>query len=237
MSIAVVTGAGSGVGGAVAIRLAESGHSVALVSRREQTLKQTIELADPAAGPRMLVSPCDISDERAVAAMAQQVRQRLGEVDLLVNAAGTNSPERSLETLAIDKYHEVMGANINGAYYCVQAFLPGMRQRGRGLIVLINSLAGLRASELSGVAYSMSKFALAGLGQSINAEENKHGVRCCSIFPGDIHTPLLDKRPNPPAPEARQRMLAPEDVADCVMLAATLPEHAVLEQVVIRPRK
>ncbi|MBI4323897.1 MAG: SDR family NAD(P)-dependent oxidoreductase, partial [Chloroflexi bacterium] len=85
-------------------------------------------------------------------------------------------------------------------------------------------------------AYVMSKFGLAGLTQSINAEERAQGIRACAVFPGDIDTPILDLRPHPPPPEARQRMLRSEDVAQCVLLAINLPPRALVEEIVIRPR-
>jgi NAD(P)-dependent dehydrogenase (short-subunit alcohol dehydrogenase family) len=180
--------------------------------------------------------PCDIGDAAAVRAMAERVRAETGDPSLLVNAAGTNTPERSLSNLSPDDYRKVMDANLNGAYWVVRALLPGMRDQGSGTIVLINSIAGKQASELSGVAYSMSKAGLAGLAQAINAEENKHGIRATSIFPGDINTPLLEKRPTPPPEDRRKRMLAPGDVAACVMLAVNLPERAVLHEMTVIPR-
>jgi NAD(P)-dependent dehydrogenase (short-subunit alcohol dehydrogenase family) len=102
--------------------------------------------------------------------------------------------------------------------------------------VNIVSDAGKQASPKAGPAYVMSKFGLAGLTQSINAEERGNGVRACAVFPGDIDTPLLEKRPSPPDAEARSRMLQAEDVAACVLLAITLPERAIAEEIVIRPR-
>lgn len=232
---AVVTGAGSGVGRAVALRLAREGWRVALVGRHVETLTETARLAGEQA--QQLVSvPCDIRDAAAVARMAERVRAELGDVALLVNAAGTNAPRRSLAELSLFDYQDLLGTNLHGAFYCVQAFLPDMRRRGTGTIVNIVSDAGKQASPKAGPAYVMSKFGLAGLTQSINAEERAHGIRACAIFPGDIDTPLLDKRPQPPPAEARARMLRPEDVAECVWLCVSLPAHAVVEELVIRPR-
>ena len=168
--------------------------------------------------------------------MAKTVLGSLKEVEVLVNAAGTNAPKRSLEVLSSDDYHAMINTNLNGAYYCVQAFLPQMRARRSGTIVNIVSDAGKQASPKAGPAYVMSKFGLTGLTQSINAEERANGIRACAVFPGDIDTPLLDKRPSPPTPEARTRMLRAEDVAECVLLAISLPDRAVLEEIVIRPR-
>ena len=121
-------------------------------------------------------------------------------------------------------------------YYCVQAFLPGMRKRGEGTIVNIVSDAGLSASPKAGPGYVMSKFGMAGLTQAINAEERGRGVRACAIFPGDVDTPILNNRPTPPSRESRQQMLQTEDVAECVMLAINLPNRAIVEQLVVRPR-
>jgi NAD(P)-dependent dehydrogenase (short-subunit alcohol dehydrogenase family) len=236
MSTVVVTGAGSGVGRAIAQRFAGAGWNVALIGRRVETLKETAGLTGPEAHLRVAAFPCDVSNWQAVAAMGTAVLGRFGEVDVLVNAAGTNVPRRSFEVLSIDDWHEVIAINLHGAYYCVRAFLPGMRERRTGTIVNINSDVGKLARDLAGVAYVSSKFALTGLTQQINAEERSHGVRACSIFPRDINTPLLDKRPQPPSPEVRARMLQPEDIAECAWLAATLPSRAVLDEISLSSR-
>ena len=234
MSTAVVTGAGSGVGRAVALRFAGAGWNVALIGRRLEALTETAALG--AAADRMGVFPCDVSSWESVAAMGTAVLGKFGEVDVLVNGAGTNVPRRSFELLSLDDWHQVMATNLHGAYYCVRAFLPGMRERRTGTIVNINSDVGKVARDLAGVAYVSSKFALTGLTQQINAEQRGHGVRACSIFPRDVNTPLLDKRPQPPSPEVRAAMLQPEDIAECVWLAATLPARAVLDEISVSSR-
>ena len=232
---AVITGAGSGVGRAIAIALAKQNWSVALVGRREELLNETAKLTghSPAA---LLVCACDIGRVEEVEKMARLARAKFAHVDVLINAAGTNAPKRALEVLSLEDYHAMIDTNLNGAYYCVQAFLPQMRERKSGTIVNIVSDAGKQASPKAGPAYVMSKFGLAGLTQSINAEERANGIRACAIFPGDIDTPLLDKRPSPPPPEARARMMQPEDIADCALLAINLPARTVVEEIVVRPR-
>jgi NADP-dependent 3-hydroxy acid dehydrogenase YdfG len=232
---AVVTGAGSGVGRATALALAKAGWRVALVGRRKAGLLETVQEAG-ARGQQFLVCTCDIGNHRDVERMARQVLRRFGPVELLVNAAGTNVPKRALAVLSHTDYHEMINSNLHGSYYCAQAFLPAMRARGSGTIVNIVSVAAKQASEKAGPGYVISKCAQAGLTQAINAEERKHGIRACSIFPGDIATPLLEKRPNPPPAEARAHMLRPEDVAACVMLVANLPPRAVIEEMTIQPR-
>lgn len=233
---AVVTGAGSGVGRAVAVALLERGWRVALVGRREEPLRETAALADGEPG-RAEICPCDIANAMKVSAVAADVLEQFGSsVAVLVNAAGTNLPERRLDQLTPDAWRTIVAANLDGAFYLVHAFLPAMRRAGQGTIVNVNSLAGLRASALSGASYSASKFGLAGLTQSINAEENANGIRATGVYPGDINTPLLEKRPSVPTPEARARMLQPEDVTACVLLAIDLPARAVVEEIVVRPR-
>jgi len=232
---AVVTGAGSGVGQAVALKLVQSGWRVAALGRRANALAETSRLAGSAA-ERLLTWPCDIGKNEVVARVGAEVLGQLGSVEVLVNAAGTNAPRRSLEVLSLEDYHGMLDANLNGAYYITQAFLPSMRARASGTIIHIVSDAGKQASPKAGPAYVMSKFGLAGLTQSINAEERARGVRACAIFPGDIDTPLLDKRPAPPSAEARTKMLQAEDVAECVLFVIRLPSHAIVEEMTIRPR-
>lgn len=231
---AAVTGAGSGVGQAAAVALAREGWQVAIIGRRETALKETASLAG-ADAKRLVICPYDISDPIAVDKMAAQVRSEIGDVEVLVNAAGTNTPARSLKELSLEKYRELVETNLTGAYLCVQAFLPRMRERRSGTIINIVSEAGKQASPKAGVAYVVSKFGMAGLTQSINAEERPNGIRACSIFPGDIDTPILDKRPSPPSAEARQKMLRGEDIAECILLAIKLPPRAVVEEILIRP--
>ncbi len=228
---AVITGAGSGVGAATARALAKQGWRIALVGRRREVLEAVAANLSGA-----LVCPCDIGDPDAVAAMGARVLAEFGTVEVLVNAAGTNAPQRALEVLSLADYRAMMDTNLNGAYYCVQAFLSQMRARGSGTIVNIVSDAGKAASPKAGPGYVMSKFGMAGLTQAINAEERGHGVRACAIFPGDIDTPLLMRRPVPPDAEARARMMQPEDVAECALLAINLPSRVIVEELLVRPR-
>ena len=230
---AVVTGAGSGVGRAIAISLVREGWNVVVLGRRLETLEETKQLAGD---KNIHAIPCNIGTAKEVQTMADEVIKRFGTVELLVNSAGTNAPKRSLEVLSLADYDEMIGTNLNGPFYCVQAFLPGMRQQRKGTIINIVSDAAKQASAKAGPAYVMSKFGLAGLTQSINAEEKGNGIRACSIFPGDIDTPLLNKRPAPPSSEARKNMLQPEDVSACAMLAINLPPHVIVEEILVRPR-
>jgi len=231
---AVITGAGSGVGLSVALALARENWQVGLVGRREALLNEALSKAG-SDSKNLLVCPCDVGDMNTVGQMAERVLAEFGDVEVLVNAAGTNAPRRALQELSPEDYHRILNTNLNGAYYCIQAFLPQMRSRRSGTIINIVSEAGKLASAKAGVAYVVSKFGLAGLSQAINAEERGNGIRACSIFPGDIDTPLLEKRPVLPDAQARAKMLRVEDVADCALFVIHLPPHAVIEEIVIKP--
>lgn len=235
--VAVVTGAGSGVGRATALKFAAEGWRVALLGRRPEVLQETVRLAPAVQRKRLLALACDLGDPAAIQRTSAAILARFGRVDVLVNAAGHNIPIRSLSELSAADYTAVMDANIHGVLHLVQAFLPAMRAAGSGTIVNIGSEAGKQASPKAGAAYVVSKFGLTGLTQTINAEERPHGLRACCIFPGDIDTPLLNKRPAPPSPEARARMMQPEDIAACVWFAATLPARATVEEILIRPSR
>lgn len=232
---AVVTGAGSGVGRATVLELLRLGWQVAAVGRTQATLDETAELAGPNS-TQLSLHVCDVGSASAVKALGESVLQKWGPVEVLVNAAGTNAPKRALEVLSPEDYHHMIDTNLNGPYYCTQSFLPGMRTRRSGTIVNVISDAGKQASPKAGPGYVMSKFGLAGLNQSINAEERARGIRAIAIFPGDINTPLLNKRPAPPDESARASMLKAEDVAACIVFAIQLPQHAVIEELIIRPR-
>lgn len=229
---AVITGAGSGVGRALALKLASQEWRVAIVGRRAEALAETAG----AHASRITPHVCDVGNPAAVAEMGRRVLAEFGEVEVLVNAAGTNATRRALEVLSLEDYHTMIATNLSGAYYCVQAFLPQMRARRSGTIINIVSDAGKQASPKAGPAYVMSKFGLAGLNQSINAEERAHGIRACAIFPGDIDTPLLNQRPHPPDAAARARMMRAEDVADCALFCLNLPPHVIVEEMLVRPR-
>jgi NADP-dependent 3-hydroxy acid dehydrogenase YdfG len=232
---AVVTGASSGLGQAVAIKLASRGFSVAAVARRADALEQTVKLAKPAES-RITPIACDISDPAAVEKMAAIVLEKFGKVHVLVNSAGINTPDRSFANLSLATFKQVIDINQTGTFLCIQAFLPAMRKQQSGTIVNISSDSAIQPSMKAGAAYVASKMAVRGMTLSLNAEERVNGIRACAIYPGDIDTPLLEKRPTPPTADARKKMLTPDDVAECVLLAITLPDRAVIEELLIRPR-
>jgi NADP-dependent 3-hydroxy acid dehydrogenase YdfG len=231
---ALIAGASSGVGAATARALARLGLSLALVARREERLRELTEEIR-ATGGTAVFAVADVSRPDACQRAVEAAVKHVGSVDVLVNAAGTNVPNRRLDNLAIDDWDAIIATNLSGAFYLVRAVLPAMRSRRRGLIVHISSVAGLQPSALSGAAYSASKAGLNALSACTNLEEGTNGVRSCVILPGDIDTELLDRRPQPPDTGARAHMLRAEDVAALVVAAVQMPPGALLESMTVRP--
>jgi len=233
--VAVVTGAGSGIGRAAAAALHGAGARVALLGRRRQLLEETRDLLG-ARGDGVLVEPLDVGDRDAVRAAIERVETAWGRIDILVNSAGTNTPRRALAETEPEVWDEIVAANLTGAYNLTQACLPALRRAGSGLLINVGSIAGFRASRLAGIAYTASKHGLVGFTAALALEEKPHGLRATAIHPGEVNTPLLEKRPSPVGEERRRNMLRPEDVAEAVLFVATRPAHVALPVVVIEPQ-
>ncbi len=232
--VAWITGAGSGIGRATAIALAKAGSNVVLSGRRQPLLEETASLMGKAGGKAM-VETLDVVDSAAVEAAARRVREKLGSLDILVNNAGVNIVERSWSALNPARIDEILGANLHGAFYCVTAALPIMRAQKDGLIVNIASLAGKHISPLSGPGYTAAKHAVVAMSASINMEEFANGIRSCAICPGEVATPILDRRPVPVSAEDRAKMLQSEDLAETVLFVATMPRHVCISEIVLAP--
>jgi NAD(P)-dependent dehydrogenase (short-subunit alcohol dehydrogenase family) len=231
--IALVTGGGSGIGLAVARAFLQEGAKVAITGRTEAKLRRAAESLP--GQDRLFASPADVSDPAQVAVLVQHVTERLGPISILVNNAGQNIKERALRELTPETWQKMIRANLDSAFYCLYAILPGMLQRHNGTIINISSTAGKRASPLGGAAYSAAKFGLSALGLCLAAEEKDSGIRVCNIYPGEVDTPILEARPQPISAEHRQRILQPEDVAAAVLFVATLPPRASVPELVIKP--
>jgi NAD(P)-dependent dehydrogenase (short-subunit alcohol dehydrogenase family) len=229
----LITGGGTGIGAGCALALAREGCRVAISGRREEKLK---EIAAQFEGePAIKYRVCDVGDREDAFALVDWATQELGQIDILLNSAGTNIPKRSMEECSPEDWDKVLRINATGAYNTMYRVLPQMRQRKDGLIVNISSIAGLRASLLGGVAYSASKFAMTVLGTCVGLEEKDRGIRVTNVYPGEVETPILDHRPVPVSAEHRSRICQPEDVAAAVVMIAGLHPRAHVPDLVIKP--
>ena len=232
--IVAVTGGGTGIGWAIARAFAEQGSRVAIGGRRLETLASATKKWE--GQPSIRCHPIDVANRDSVDAFFEWAAD-LGDIEILVNSAGGNIPNRSMAEMKPADWDRVLQINATGAYNCMHAVLPGMRSRRDGLIVNICSVAGKRAVAIGGVAYNASKFAMTALGISVGNEEAANGVRVTNVYPGEVNTPILDKRPVPVSKEHRQSILQPQDVADLVLTIAQLPGRAHIPEVVIKPLK
>jgi NADP-dependent 3-hydroxy acid dehydrogenase YdfG len=224
-----ITGGGSGIGLAGGLELARAGAHIVISGRSHETLAAA-EKQIKAVGSCEAIA-LDVGNKLAVAKAAE----RIGRVDILVNSAGINDPKRNFFNVSTEAWDRIVGINLSGMFYCVHAVLPGMRSRKDGLIINVSSWAGRYPSTLTGPAYNATKHAVVALTESINMEEGLHGIRATSILPGEVATPILEKRPVPPTPEVRAKMLQAEDLGKTVAFIASLPARACINEIIVSP--
>jgi 3-oxoacyl-[acyl-carrier protein] reductase len=230
MLTALVTGATEGIGRATAFALGKAGYRVGVCARTPSKLRPLLdELVQ--AGITAAGHPCDVSSAADVAAMTAAVTSRLGPVDVLVNNAGIALLKPFAE-LTLDDWDATMAVNLRGIYLCTRAVLPGMRERKRGAIVNIASLAG-RNGFVGGTAYSASKHAVLGFSRSLLLEVRKEKIRVIAICPGSVDTPLI-RNQDQLSPNL-EKILQPEDVAQAVLDALRMPERALVSELDLRP--
>jgi NAD(P)-dependent dehydrogenase (short-subunit alcohol dehydrogenase family) len=232
--VAWITGAGSGIGAGAALAYGAAGMQVILSGRREKELKL---VADQilAAGGQARIAPLDVTDASAAQVIADGILTKEGRLDVLVNSAGVNVVKRNWKHLSRSDWDQVVDIDLNGAFYCCHAVLPMLRKQGEGLIINISSWAGRHVSTLTGPAYSAAKFALNAMTESLNVEEGINGIRATAVCPGEVATPILDKRPIPVSAEDRARMVQPQDCGDLLLFLARMPVHVCINDVTISP--
>lgn len=228
---ALITGGGTGIGLGIARAFAREGADVAIAGRREAVLQEAAESSEPA----LRFHPVDVADRASVAELFRWADEALGRVDVLVNSAGLNIKNRTMETMTPEQWDLVLGVNATGVYNCMQAALPQMRTRRDGVIINISSIAGKRASALGGVAYAASKFAMAALGTAVANEECARGIRITNVYPGEVNTPILENRPQPVSDAHKAQILQMEDLGDLMVAIASLPPRAHVPEIIVKP--
>lgn len=226
--VAVVTGAGRGIGAAIARKLASQGATAVLCGRTLNTL-ETTAAAITALGGRAQAFACDVTDLESVEALAASVEREFGKIDILVNNAGIGSFAGPLHEMTPQAWEKLLNTNLRGVFYCVRSFAPMMIRARSGHIVNISSLAGKNALP-NGAAYAASKWGLNGLSYSIAEELRGHGIRVSVVCPGSVDTelsPHTGKDPN--------RMLKPDDVAHVVAMLVTQAPQSFVSEVLLRP--
>jgi NAD(P)-dependent dehydrogenase (short-subunit alcohol dehydrogenase family) len=226
--IALVTGAGSGIGRASALALAREGFTAVLTGRRPEPLEQAA--ADAGAGA--LALPCDVRDPDAVAALFGEIEQRFGRLDLLFNNAGVGAPAVPADELAVEDWQRVVDTNLTGAFLCTKhAFGLMRRQQPRGGRIINNGSISAYVPRPLSVAYTATKHAITGLTRSTSLDGRPYDIACGQIDVGNAATDLTERMRTTGVPQAdgsvrQEPTIDVEHVARAVVYMATLPLEA-----------
>lgn len=221
--VAIVTGASSGIGRAIAKKLSDEGMHLALVARNEKKLS---EVAQELKGEALII-PTDIAQEDQVEAMYQAVKKAFGQVNVLVNNAGVML-SAAVSDGAVSDWEAMIDTNIKGTLYGLHQVLPEMTERGSGHIVNTASVSAFEVSKKSAV-YSATKFAIRAIAMGLEKELAHSGVRVTNISPGMVDTPLASR-----AKQTRKPLDA-ENIADAVFYAISQPDHVNVNEITVRP--
>jgi NAD(P)-dependent dehydrogenase (short-subunit alcohol dehydrogenase family) len=228
--IALVTGAGSGIGRAVSLSLQASGYSVALAGRRVARLEETAACARVDGG-RTLVVQADVSDPASVRALFARVRETFGRLDVLFNNAGIGTPAIPIEDLAFEQWTAVVGTNLTGAFLCAQEAIRIMKaQQPRGGRIINNGSLSAHVPRPNSAAYTATKHAMTGLTKCISLDGRKYDVACSQIDVGNAATEMSERMargvPQADGTRAIEPLMEVRHVADAVLYMANLPLDA-----------
>jgi NAD(P)-dependent dehydrogenase (short-subunit alcohol dehydrogenase family) len=228
---ALIVGASSGIGRAVALSFAQAGIDVALVSRSQDKLEAVAQDAI-AKGVQAKAYPLDLANLPQVKDKISAIADSFGGIDILVNSAGMGYTATLIDTPLSD-WQQTIDLNLSSVFQCIQGVLPMMRDRQQGTIINVVSIAGQQVFPGWG-AYCVSKFGLMALTKTLAAEERANGIRVTAICPGAVNTPLWDTD-TVQANFDRSVMLTPEIVAQSILQTVLLPEQAVIEELTLMP--
>ena len=226
--VAVMTGAGSGIGAAIARKMGRMGAVAVVCGRTRDTLQSTATAISQAGGQAEVIE-CDVTDLASVESLAKRVDRRFGRVDILVNNAGIGGSGGPLHQLSPETWDQVLNTNLRGVYYCIRSFAPLMIRANRGHIVNISSLAGKNPLP-NGAAYSASKWGLNGLSYSVAEELRVYSIRVSVVCPGSVQTEF-----SPRSGKNSAKMLQPDDVAHVVAMLVTQAPQSFASEILLRP--
>lgn len=229
--VVLITGGSTGVGFSVAQKMIENGATVVITARNEEKLKAACNKL----GKSAHYFVCDVAERPQVKNIIDEIVQKLGRIDILINNAGTNTLQRPIAKMPPEEWDRIFAVNATGTYNVVYYVLPHMRAQKSGLVVSISSVAGSVPSARGGFAYSASKHAMTVLTKIIAEEEIQNGIRSTVISPGRINTPFLDMVPEDLTADYKQNILQPEDIADAVLYVANMPKHVHVPEFFMLP--
>ncbi len=232
--VCIITGGGSGIGRDAALKMAQEGATVVIVGRTESKLESAIAEIRTLGGTAACYT-LDVSDFNAVQKMVDDVYQKFGRIDVLVNNAGHSSHNRRLLNTTPEETRSVVDSNLIGTFFCTQAVVPTMLKAKSGTIINISSLAAVTPGPFSGFAYGAAKAGVINFTEFLNNDLRNTGIRASVIIPGEVATPIVDKRPIPPDADARALMVDVAETSEAILLIATLPPRSNIPELVIRP--
>ncbi|HEX9265095.1 MAG TPA: SDR family oxidoreductase [Candidatus Binatia bacterium] len=228
--VALVTGAGRGIGKAIALLLAGAGCHVVLVARSRDQLEEVRREIDSRHGNAAVV-PCDLTRDDGIEKLVDRSAQHFGAIDILINNAGWGK-RASVVKAKIDDWDQTFRVNLRAPMILAQRLLPAMIEKGEGAVINIGSVSG-KSGEANGAAYSASKFGLIGFTQSLYEEVREHGIKVSVILPGFVDTPLI-----PPNRQLdRSKMIQADDVAQTVLYVLTSPATCCPVEITVRPQR
>lgn len=232
--VAWVTGAGSGIGEAAALALAEERAILVLTGRRKEPL-DAVAARIQANGGIVAIEAADLTDASAIDGVVQRIVGKFSRIDLLVNNAGVNIQDRSWTKLSASGIDTLVQGNLTSAFNCARAVLPIMRAQGGGQMIHTSSMSGRNIGPMAGPGYIAAKHAVVAMSHSINVEECINNIRSTAFCPGEVNTPILKNRPNPLSDEDLARMLQPEHCGDMIRYIACLPPGVTMNEVWLTP--
>lgn len=231
--LCLITGGGSGIGRATAIKFAQNKINTIIVGRRNDALEETVSLADENSDFLKPVK-ADLSTENGINDLFNYVKKNFdSNVNILVNNAGSSSKIRSVAHIPKNQWDEVVNINLNSVYLLCQKFLNDMIKNKDGTIITISSMAALKPGLLGGAPYGAAKAGVTNLMGAINSEFSNVGIRATAIMPGEVDTPILNNRAKIPNIDERETMMKPEDLAEIVFLTANLNNRTNIETIVV----
>ena len=228
--VAIVTGAGTGIGRSTALLLAKEGAAVVVAARTLADLESVAGEIE-AAGGRALVVQSDVSVEEQAEALIKKTIDAFGRVDILVNNAGTNV-RASIDKVKTPDWNLILGSNLNGTFFCTRAAIHQMKAQQYGKIINVSSGAGKRGSATR-AAYSAAKHGVVGFGDAVAKDMKGFGITVTAVLPGPIHTPL--RRRSVPE-EDPNLLIGSDEVAEVILFLATRGKDVIIPEIAIYPR-
>ncbi|OPG14981.1 3-ketoacyl-ACP reductase [Ferroacidibacillus organovorans] len=224
--IALITGAGKGIGKAIAVKLASEGVHLGLLARTRTDIESLANTLQKSYDVRVSVATADVSNRTEVESAIEVLSKNLGPIDILINNAGT-AKFGSVAEMNPDDWEHIVKVNLFGTYYVTRTVLPDMMRRNTGNIINVSSTAGQRGNATTS-AYSASKFGVIGFTESLMQEARKSNIRVTALTPSTVNTELASNIGLKVGDE--DRMMQPEDVADLVLSILKLPQRVFVNQ-------